>query len=133
MNLLETAKIILQKGIELNDSDLIKTGQEMIEKYSQEVSNEPPLKIDFTADTNLDVPIILQPPITKRTITYICENCNNEIESEKVRKKCPNCKKNKLKVKEEIEVSDAKRKYSKNCRLIKRKQNTIVLLMTELL
>lgn len=72
-NILKTAKDLIKKGTILNDPELIKMGNDLLE--------------------NLVPTITPQPTIYQ----YICSECGNSFPIDKERKRCPKCKKSSLK------------------------------------
>lgn len=82
LDMLQNAKNLIAKGKSLGDPELIQMGMDLLEQYN-------PI-------SEIEVP----QPEPK----YHCENCGYEMSIDKVgRKKCPQCKKNKLSLLE-IEV-----------------------------
>ena len=83
MNMIEIAKQLIEKGNELDDSQLVTMGYEMLEKYSN-----APTSIVVAATES-------QSPARM----YICDHCDYTFEYDKDgRKACPNCKKRGLRI-----------------------------------
>ena len=83
MNMLEMAKQLISKGNELNDSQLVTMGYEMLEKYS-----DAPTSIVVAATES-------QSPARM----YMCDHCDYTFPYDRDgRKACPNCKKRGLRI-----------------------------------
>lgn len=78
--MIDTAKDLIKKGNELGDEELITMGHQMLAKYQPPTEEEEKKTEEFE---------------------YVCTNCEHEFSSPKKRKACPNCRKHKLKPKEE--------------------------------
>src|SRR5688500_15531669 len=76
---IETAKALLRKGIQLGDQDLIDMANQLLGNQVDDTGGNTPVVADFGP-----------------TYSYTCTNCNQSIDSDKPRKKCPSCKKLKL-------------------------------------
>ena len=93
MNTIEMGKDLIKKGQILGDEELILMGTQMLENHKSEI------KVDFTKDETPNVDIELEPPIEKKApqkFEYLCENCGCECSFDKERKRCPECRKQKL-------------------------------------
>ena len=64
MSIIETAKELIEKGIQLGDDELVKMGKNLLAQ-NEEVREEIP--VDFTDATVPNVAIELAPPIKKET------------------------------------------------------------------
>lgn len=84
IQMIDMAKDLIAKGNALNDPELVAMGMQMLEKYQ-------------------DAPVpdyaVVSTPVEQAK--YVCGNCGHETEYDKPgRKKCPECKKHKLKLQE---------------------------------
>ena len=86
--MIDMAKDLIAKGNALGDAELIAMGMQMLEKYQ-----ESPIP---------DFAVVSTPAESAK---YVCGNCGHEMEYDKPgRKKCPECKKHRLKLHEPTPV-----------------------------
>jgi len=95
IDMLKNAKDLIAKGKVLNDPDLIQMGMDLLEQYSpSEPIPEFENNLPSISGENPKFPLDLL-----RQPEYVCENCGHTIPVDKEgRKKCPECKKHKLKL-----------------------------------
>ena len=87
IDMLQNAKDLIAKGKTLGDPDLIQMGMDLLEQYS-------PTEMAEAIEENggfREVSKTMEPQ-------YVCENCGHTMPVDKERKRCPECKKHKLKI-----------------------------------
>ena len=110
IDMIQNAKDLIQKGKDLNDPELIQMGMNLLEQYSPsgQVDIVPVLNTETVpaSDGIENLKKINKGPQSKDR--FLCENCGFEMEYDKPRKRCPECKKHKLIIVRSIPEENAK-------------------------
>lgn len=98
------AMSLIEKGKKLNDKEIIEMGQMLLQSHKRSTT-----KVDLNKEEVPKGDIKLKPLPKKEnytSINYLCNNCGHKFESNKKRKRCPECKKHKLVIEEPEKIKE---------------------------